>query len=306
MNNIDLLKLFHLRSENNDSNNGVFTIIVILLLMLGLGTSLYFNFTAPDRQVVFDFDNQIDSIVKYKVDSVRNEVILQFQPRVVEYQELIESKNKELQNLREELEQKDIRIKYLIGQTNIDVEVDKIEKIPVAKLNFLKDSLYREAVVAALDSIKVDSTDLANNLKNNPTFVNDLLENLSGIYVQTGQIELYDTLNNLKYYMLYDLEKDSAFTKASYYALLKHTQFQTFPNGRLRKPELGIQLSIDDPIAKLNVSTVYVEPPKIALSLSAGIGGAVYWNTTNNTVGIAPAITLGLTKPIFNFYRRKK
>jgi hypothetical protein len=304
-----ILELFKSKFNRKGSNT---SLIIIILLLLGLGTSLYFNMTSPNRQVVFNFNEQVDSLVAQKYDSIRQEMTNFYQPRILSYEELVQSTNGELDSLRDVLKFKDIALRDLQNQINVGITVKDEAVIPIERIESMKDSLFNvlsetltEALTAEIsDSLATDSTTLVENLMSDSTFIQSMLDRLAGTFLSNGQVQFVDTTTNLKYFGVLDLDTDSLYRSYTYNIGLQSTTFVN-RNGFGKKPTMGLALTVDDPNAVLDVETFFVTPPKLNFVISAGIGGGLYWDTKDNTVGIAPTATITLGVPLVKFYSRR-
>ena len=310
---MEISKLFNLlKLKISRKGKGSTNIIVILLLLLSLGVSIYFNLNSSNKQVVFNFEEQVDSLVGQKIDSISNEITNYYKPRILQYEELAISKNEELANLRRELEFKEIKIKDLQTQTNIGIVVSDDAVIPIERVEDMMDSLeitltsiLSEVIFNQLsDSMQIDSSNIVESLMGDPTFIKTMLDRLTGAFTPDGQIQFQDTTTHLKYFGVIDLKNDSLYRTYVYNIALQHSTFFN-RNGLFKQPTHGLALTVDDENAKLNVETFFMKPPQLNAVLSAGIGGGVYYDIQNNKFGLAPTITVTLGYPLLKIYSRR-
>lgn len=66
-----------------------------------------------------------------------------------------------------------------------------------------------------------------------------------------------------------------------------------------KKPELRLKIISDDPSNNIKAKTFTVKPPRDIISIGAGIGGAVFYDSGN--IKVRPAIQIGIYKPIYTF-----
>jgi hypothetical protein len=70
-----------------------------------------------------------------------------------------------------------------------------------------------------------------------------------------------------------------------------------------KRPELRMKLVSDDKNNQISMETFTIKPPQEIVSVGFGIGAAVYYN--NGKIAVAPAITIGIFKPIYTFRTKK-
>lgn len=301
-----LIELLKLKIGRTKGEGGKQNVLLLLLLLLSLGVSMYFNLTAPNRQVVFNFDQQIDSIRLQTRDSVANEITNYYTPRILQYEELVASKNEELTALRQELNNKNIQLKKFQSKTTVGVTVRDESAIPISRVKTMLDSISETLKVQltnqVVENFAQDSLEIVNSLVNDSTFVKSVLDRMYGEIVNEGRIQFTDTATNLKYYGVIDLESDSLHRTYIYNISLSYLNYLKY-NGPIKRPTLELAISSNDPRAVLDVETYYTDLPKLNFSIGVGAGGAVYMN--HGVVKFSPAITFALFKPIFNFYQRK-
>lgn len=88
---------------------------------------------------------------------------------------------------------------------------------------------------------------------------------------------------------------DYTYTYSANYKLFSYEYKKKF----FGRPELRLKLISDDPSNDVKMQTFTVKPPKEIISIGVGLGAAFYY--ADGKVGIAPAISIGLYKPIYTF-----
>lgn len=99
-----------------------------------------------------------------------------------------------------------------------------------------------------------------------------------------------------------DLKKDSMeydYTYTANYSIYSYEYKKKF----WKRPEMRIKLVSDDPSNKIKMQTFNVKPPREIVSIGVGFGASVYY--ANGSFGVAPAITIGIFKPIYTFRSKK-
>lgn len=302
-----LFELLKMRLKRKGEKSGGFlNSLFLVFLILALGVSVYFNLTGTNDQVVFNFEQQVDSLLYQKFDSVRQEVVNYYKPRMLSYQEFVASKNEELAKLREELKDRDIKIKNLRSKTNIGVNVTDKDVIPVKRVNNMMDSLSTTLTQMLTsqfaDSLYNDSVNLVQSLASDSTFIKGVLDKLSGVFLSNGEVQIIDTTSNLKYYGVINLNNDSLFREYVYNIKLKHTTFYK-KSGFAKSPDIGLSISTDDPNAELDVETFFMKPPKLNWTIGLSGGGGLYYS--DGAVKVGPVLAVTFTKPFINFYSKK-
>lgn len=126
----------------------------------------------------------------------------------------------------------------------------------------------------------------------------------------TTIVYVRDTINNADTYQFADTTKfmkingqvdltnnklDYKYTYTGNYSLYSYEYRKKF----WKRPEMQIKLVSDDPSNEISMKTFTVKPPREIVSIGVGIGASFYY--ADGKFGVAPAITIGVFKPIYTF-----
>jgi hypothetical protein len=117
----------------------------------------------------------------------------------------------------------------------------------------------------------------------------------------TDTLDVYsfkDSTKHIKIAGLVDVKNNKLnynYTYSAEYKLFSYDYKKKF----WKRPELQLKLISDDPSNKIQMQTFTVKPPREIVSIGVGIGAAFYY--ADGKFGVAPAITVGIFKPIYTF-----
>lgn len=237
----------------------------IPLCILIIIAIIFFSDGCNKSGKVIEMGNQRDSIIHEKIDSLGRTIT---HTNRVFSKEFIKLSN-ETSNLRNDLR---------------DFKIPVNDLMWAIKLNTSASGGGETKIVR--------DTKLITNVVHDTTVVIDTIE----VY------KFADTTKHMKLAGEIDLINDKMSYEYQYSAEYKLFSYE-YKKKFWKRPELRLKINSNDPNNTISAQTFTVKPPREIISVGVGVGATVYY--ANKKIGVAPAITIGLYKPIYTFRSKK-
>ena len=224
-------------------------IIIVVLLLMWMMKGNQISYSDVMNQL-----NQRDSIISQVIDN-QGRLVTTHTNRPYNKSVIRDSKDPEMEKLKDELKKNNIALKDLQSAINL------------------------QAVASGEGATKI---------------VHDTLDTYSfNDTISSKFLQLKGTI---------DLKADTLKYDYSYTANYSIYSYQ-YKKKFWKRPEMRIKLVSDDPSNLIKMQTFSIKPPQEIISIGVGFGAAFYY--ADGKFGVAPAITIGIFKPIYTFRTKK-